>query len=55
MRDAAPLVLRDGSIDLSTRYHLDLSDGLALTLDSAQAAVAPLALDSPDGRKLVCL
>ncbi|NRF47328.1 DUF748 domain-containing protein [Pseudomonas stutzeri] len=55
VRDAAPLVLRDGSIDLSTRYHLDLSDGLALTLDSAQAAVAPLALDSPDGRKLVRL
>ena len=26
-----------------------------LTLDSAQAAVAPLALDSPDGRKLVRL
>ena len=55
VRDAAPLVLREGSIDLSTRYHLDLSDGLALTLDSAQAAVAPLALDSPDGRKLVRL
>lgn len=55
VRDAAPLVLRDGSIDLSTRYHLDLSDGLALRLDSAQAAVAPLALDSPDGRKLVRL
>ena len=55
VRDAAPLVLREGSIDLSTRYHLDLSYGLALTLDSAQAAVAPLALDSPDGRKLVRL
>jgi len=55
VRDAAPLVLREGSIDLSTRYHLDLSDGLALRLDSAQAAVAPLALDSPDGRKLVRL
>ncbi len=55
VRDAAPLVLREGSIDLSTRYHLDLSDGLALTLNSAQAAVAPLALDSPDGRKLVRL
>ena len=53
VRDAAPLVLREGSIDLSTRYHLDLSDGLALRLDSAKAAVAPLALDSPDGRKLV--
>ncbi len=55
VRDAAPLVLREGSIDLSTRYHLDLSDGLALRLDSAQAAVAPLAFDSPDGRKLVRL
>lgn len=55
VRDAAPLVLREGSIDLSTRYQLDLSDGLALTLDSAKAAVAPLALDSPDGRKLVRL
>ncbi|MUT71552.1 DUF748 domain-containing protein [Stutzerimonas frequens] len=55
VRDAAPLVLQDGSIDLSTGYRLDLSDGLALTLDNAQATLAPLALDSPDGRKLVRL
>ncbi|BFN25288.1 ompA family protein [Pseudomonas sp. SCT] len=55
VRDAAPLVVKDGSLELSTGYRLDLDDGFTLTLDNASAAVAQLALDSPDGRKLVRL
>ena len=55
VRDAAPLELKDGSLELSTGYRLALDDGFTLTLDNASAAAAQLALDSPDGRKLVRL
>ncbi len=53
VRDAVPLVLKDGSLEFSTNYRLDLSDDLALRLENAKAALGPLALDSPDGRKLI--
>lgn len=55
VRDAAPLVLKDGSLDLSTSYRFNLNDGFTLMLDDASATLAQLALDSPDGRKLVRL
>ncbi|MCQ4301535.1 DUF748 domain-containing protein [Pseudomonas songnenensis] len=55
VRDAAPLVLKNGTLELSTGYRLDLDDGFTLTLENASAAVGQLALDSPDGRKLVRL
>jgi len=53
VRDAVPLDLKDGSLEFSTNYRLDLSDDLALRLENAKAALGPLALDSPDGRKLI--
>ncbi len=53
VRDAVPLDLKDGSLEFSTNYRLDLSDDLALQLENAKAALGPLALDSPDGRKLI--
>ncbi|MCQ4296717.1 DUF748 domain-containing protein [Pseudomonas stutzeri] len=55
VRDAAPLVLKDGSLELSTSYRLDLHKGFTLLLDDASATLGQLALDSPDGRKLVRL
>ena len=55
VRDAAPLVLKDGNLDLATDYRLELGDGLMLTLDRASLAIGALALDSPDGRQLVRL
>ncbi len=48
-----PLTLKDGSLQFSTNYRLDLSDDLALRLENAKAALGPLALDSPDGHKLI--
>ncbi len=55
VRDAAPLVLEGGSLDLSTDYRLDLSEGLALDLHDAALTLSALALDSPQGRPLVRL
>lgn len=55
IRDAAPLMLEDGSLDLSTDYRLDLSQGLALDLHNATLTLAALAVDSPQGRPLVRL
>jgi len=53
VRDAVPLALKDGSLEFSTNYRLDLSYDLALRLEKAKAVLGPLALDSPDGRKLI--
>jgi len=53
VRDAVPLTLKDGSLEFSTNYRLDLSDDLTLRLENAKAALGPLALDSPDGHKLI--
>ncbi|MBU0835922.1 MAG: DUF748 domain-containing protein [Gammaproteobacteria bacterium] len=53
VRDAVPLVLREGTLTFRTHYRLDLADDLALWLENAEATLGPLALDSPDGRKLI--
>ncbi len=53
VRDAVPLVLREGTLAFRTHYRLDLADDLALWLENAEATLGPLALDSPDGRKLI--
>ncbi|WP_439860909.1 DUF748 domain-containing protein [Pseudomonas sp. MBLB4136] len=55
VRDALPLVLEDGLIDLSGDYQLELADGLRLQLDKARARLAPFALKAPDGRPLLKL
>ncbi|MFJ4143971.1 DUF748 domain-containing protein [Pseudomonas sp. NPDC089734] len=55
VRDALPLALKDGVLNFSTAYRLDLSKGTELQLSNAAASVAPFALDAPDGRPLVRL
>lgn len=55
VRDAAPLALQGGSLELNTTYVLDLSEGLALRLEDATLGLQSLALDGPDGRQLVRL
>ncbi|WP_295475344.1 DUF748 domain-containing protein [uncultured Pseudomonas sp.] len=55
VRDAVPLALQDGRLTLSTNYTLNLARQTELQLSGAQASVAGLALNAPDGRSLVRL
>ncbi|GFM83267.1 hypothetical protein PSCICN_39590 [Pseudomonas cichorii] len=55
VRDALPLVLKDGVLNFSTAYTLDLSKETELKLSNAAASIAPFSLDAPDGRPLVRL
>lgn len=55
VRDAVPLVLKDGRFDFSANYTLDLSHTTDFTLEGAALSLAPLNLDSVDGRPLVRL
>lgn len=55
VRDALPLALKDGILNFSTAYKLNLAKETQLELTGASASVAPLALDAPDGRPLVRL
>ncbi|MFH6600825.1 DUF748 domain-containing protein [Ectopseudomonas khazarica] len=55
VRDAVPLVLKDGQVDVSADYHLDLSDGTALQLSKLKLQLAPFAIDDPAGKPLVRL
>jgi len=55
VRDAAPLVLEDGTLSLSSDYRLELTDSLRLQLQNAALKLAPFALATPDGRPLARL
>ncbi|WP_296182128.1 DUF748 domain-containing protein [Pseudomonas sp. UBA1879] len=55
VRDALPLVLKDGVLNLSTHYTLNLAKETELRLDQTSLKVAPFAIDAPDGRPLVRL
>ncbi|SFB13527.1 DUF748 domain-containing protein [Azotobacter beijerinckii] len=55
VRDAAPLVLEDGTLSLSSDYRLELTDSLRLQLQNAALKLAPFALAAPDGRPLARL
>ncbi|WP_416422412.1 DUF748 domain-containing protein [Pseudomonas sp. App30] len=55
VRDALPLALQDGILNLSTDYSLDLSKNTELNLTNASVSIAPFALNAPDGRPLVKL
>jgi uncharacterized protein involved in outer membrane biogenesis/outer membrane protein OmpA-like peptidoglycan-associated protein len=55
VRDALPLVLKDGVINLNTHYKLNLANETELLLDNTSVNIAPLAIDAPDGRPLVRL
>ncbi len=55
VRDAVPLVLEDGVLNLSTRYKLNLSKQTELLLSDVAVSVAPFAIKAPDGRPLARL
>ncbi|RAU41355.1 DUF748 domain-containing protein [Pseudomonas sp. RIT412] len=55
VRDALPLVLKDGVLNLNTHYTLNLAKETELRLDKTSIKVAPFAIDAPDGRPLVRL
>ncbi|MBU6959372.1 DUF748 domain-containing protein [Pseudomonas sp. CVAP len=55
VRDALPLVLEDGTLNLSTDYKFNLTQGTELLLNNASVSVAPFAIKAPDGRPLVRL
>ncbi len=55
VRDALPLVLEDGVVNLSTDYKLNLSKETELLLSNVAVSVAPFAIKAPDGRSLAKL
>ncbi|MDB6048915.1 MAG: hypothetical protein JWR17_1661 [Pseudomonas sp.] len=55
VRDALPLELKDGVVNFSTDYAMSLAKGTELNLTNTALSVAPLAIDTPDGRPLVRL
>lgn len=55
VRDALPLVLKEGQVDLSSDYRLDLSSGTELQLSKIKVQLAPFALDNPQGKPLLRL
>lgn len=55
VRESAPLALRDGRLNFSGEYRLDLSEGTALLLENVEAAVSPLNIDSSGGEPLLRL
>ena len=55
VRDALPLVLKEGQVDLSSDYRLDLSSGTELQLSKIKVQLAPFAIDDPQGKPLVRL
>jgi len=55
VRDAVPLVLEDGVLNLDTHYKLNLSKTTELLLDNTSLHVAPFAIKAPDGRPLARL
>jgi uncharacterized protein involved in outer membrane biogenesis len=55
VRDALPLTLREGVLNFSTAYTLNLAKETQLQLTDTSASVAPFALNAPDGRPLVRL
>ena len=55
VRDALPLVLENGTLDLSSDYSLNLSQGTELLLSNTQLSLSALALKSPAERPLLRL
>ncbi|QCI10676.1 DUF748 domain-containing protein [Pseudomonas putida] len=55
VRDAVPLVLEDGVVNLDTHYKLNLAKETELLLDNLSLRVAPFAIKAPDDRQLARL
>ncbi|MDR6918552.1 uncharacterized protein involved in outer membrane biogenesis [Pseudomonas sp. 3296] len=55
VRDAVPLDLESGIMNLSTDYKLNLSKETELLLNNVAVSIAPFAIKAPDGRPLAKL
>ena len=55
VRDAVPLVLEDGTVNLSSDYSLNLAKGTELLLSNTQLSVNSFAIKSPAGKALLRL
>ncbi|WP_417662907.1 DUF748 domain-containing protein [Pseudomonas sp.] len=55
VRDAVPLDLEKGVLNLSSDYTLDLAKSTELRLNNLELKVSPFAIKAPDGRPLVNL
>lgn len=55
VRDAVPLDLEEGVVNLSTDYKLNLSKKTELLLSNVAVSIAPFAIKAPDGRPLAKL
>lgn len=55
VRDALPLDLQEGIVNLATDYQLNLANGTELQLNNLSLGLAPFAIKAPDGRPLVKL
>ena len=55
VRDAVPLVLEDGIINLSSDYSLNLAKGTELLLSNTQLNVSSLAIKNPEDKPLLRL
>jgi uncharacterized protein involved in outer membrane biogenesis/outer membrane protein OmpA-like peptidoglycan-associated protein len=55
VRDAVPLVLEDGVLDLSADYTLNLAKGTELQLSNVSASLNKFAIKSPEDKPLVRL
>ena len=55
VRDALPLDLQEGIVNLATDYQLSLAGGTQLQLSNLNVALAPFAINAADGRPLVKL
>jgi uncharacterized protein involved in outer membrane biogenesis len=55
VRDAVPLALKDGLVNLATDYSMSMADDLKLLLNNLEIRLAPLAIATDDGRPLLKL
>lgn len=55
VRDAVPIELEDGVVEIATDYRLALGEALQLNLDQLNITLANLALQAPDKRPLLNL
>ena len=55
VRDAVPLVLEDGSVDLSSDYSLNLNNGTELLLSNTRLKLSSFAIKSPANKPLLRL
>ncbi|MBA1275268.1 DUF748 domain-containing protein [Stutzerimonas azotifigens] len=55
VQQSVPLALKEGRLNASSDYALDLSDGFSLRLDNARLDSTALAIDSPAGEPLLRL